>query len=70
MIPQYEELFSFGSGGCVKDGEATDVMSDLGGRWLRFDLTGLASESLAILENSRKLPEHLKDQDFFNKACK
>lgn len=69
VVAMHEELCSFGSGDYVKEAEAKDVMSDVGGRWLAFDLTGPASVQFAILEHSRKLPEHLREQDWFNKAA-
>lgn len=36
----------FGSGDYVSKSEATDVLSDLEGRWIRYDLTGRADEYL------------------------
>lgn len=68
VVPLHEELCSFGSGDYVKEAEAKDVMSDIGGRWLVYDLSGPASDHFAILEHSRKLPEHLREQDWFNKV--
>ena len=68
VVKQHEELFSFGSGDYVRGAEAQDVMSDVGGRWLCYNFTGLASEHVCIVEHSTKLPGHLKEQDWFNKV--
>ena len=68
VVKQHEELFSFGSGDYVRGAEAQDVMSDVGGRWLCYEFSGLASEHYCIVEHSQKLPGHLKEQDWFNKV--
>ena len=68
VVPMHEELCSFGSGEYVKEAEAKDVMTDVGGRWISYDLTGPACDHYAILEHSRKLPERLREQDWFNKV--
>ena len=41
-------LWGFGSGDYVSKSEAADVLSDLEGRWVRYDLTGKADEYLGI----------------------
>lgn len=84
----------FGSGDYVTKSEASDVISDVDGRWIRFDLGGKSDQphdckqifvkqnlflvhSLliicsmrhhVILENQKKLPEHLSEVDIFNKV--
>lgn len=65
-VPAGEELFGFGSGEFLKGAEAKDVMSDCEARWLVFDLS--KDGARVIMEHSRKLPEHLRELDLFNKA--
>jgi len=44
----------FGSGDYVTQGEASDVLSDLDGRWVRFDLSGKADGYLGFEQVSTK----------------
>lgn len=62
------ELFGFGSGGFHRQAEATDIMSDTSsvGRWIHFGIND--PHSLVVLEKNRKIPDHLENQSFFNKA--
>ena len=65
-VQQHTELCGFGNGDFAKSGEAADIMSDATARWALYDLS--AEDSLVVLEHSKKLPEHLKEQPWFNKA--
>ena len=68
VVPEHEELCGFGSGDFAKQAEAADVMGDCAGRWVLYDLSGTAADKLAILEHSKKLPEHLRELDIYNKV--
>lgn len=47
MGPIFKSFVSgFGSGDYVSKSEATDVISDIEGRWVRYDLGGKAEEHL------------------------
>ena len=61
-----QELFGFGSGNFAEGAEAKDVMSDLGGRWVSFNVT--SGEEMCILESDRRLPDSVKKADIFQKA--
>lgn len=62
------ELFGFGSGDYVEGPEATDVQSDVSGRWISFKV-GESSE-LCVLEADKRLPQHIRSLDIFGKvAC-
>ena len=67
-VPVATELFGFGSGGFVRQSEAEDTMSDASstGRWICFAISD--PNSLVILEQGRKVQEHLEGQTFWNKA--
>ena len=60
------EVFGFGSGDFVEGPEASDVQSDVTGRWIAFKIS-LPSE-LCILKADRRLPQHIRSLDMFNKA--
>lgn len=62
------ELFGVGSGGFVKQSEATDTMSDSSaeGRWVAFSIND--ASTLVVLEKTRQEPEHLQRLSFWNKA--
>ena len=60
------ELFGFGSGDCVEGPEATDVQSDVSGRWISVKV-GESSE-LCVLEADKRLPQHIRSLDIFGKV--
>ncbi|CAK9109458.1 unnamed protein product [Durusdinium trenchii] len=60
------ELFGFGSSDFVEGPEAQDVQSDLTGRWISFKVNQ-ASE-LCVLEPDRRLPQHIRSLDIWNKV--
>ena len=64
------EMFSFGSGDFLRGTEAHDVMSDgtSSGRWIPYNMSGPASQTMCLLEEDRKLPDHFKSIDVFNTA--
>ena len=67
-VPVATELFGFGSGGFVRQSEASDTMSDASstGRWICFSISD--PNDMVILEKGRKVQEHLDGQTFWNKA--
>ena len=44
-----DSISGFGSGDYVSKSEAADVLSNVDGRWVRFDLTGKAEEFLGTM---------------------
>ena len=60
------ELFGFGSGDFAIGPEASDIMGDSSGRWLNY-LVKSGSEH-CVVEADKRLPEHIKKADFFNKV--
>ncbi len=63
------ELFGFGSGQFAEGPEAKDIMSDIGGRWLCFNVA--SGNEHCILESDKRLPEHIRSSDVFGKvACR
>eukprot|EP00435_Cladocopium_sp_Y103_P062673 s100_g24.t1 len=67
VVDEHVELCGFGSGDFAKQAEAADVMGDCAGRWALFDLSGNSAEQVVILEHSKKLPDHLRELDIYNK---
>lgn len=65
---QGSELWGYGSGDFAKGTEAADIMTDVSaeGRWLKFSLPD--ANTPVILEKQRKVPEHLAEETFWNKA--
>ena len=62
------ELFGFGSGDWVCKAEARDVQGDCSesGRWLPFLIKD--GNQRVILEVDRRLPEHVRKADLFNRV--
>lgn len=60
------ELFGFGSGGFVRQSEATDSMSDSAGRWVNFSFSD--TNNYVVLEKGRSVQSHLENQPFWNKV--
>ena len=65
-VEMWTELFGFGSGDFSKGSEATDVSSEVTGRWLEFSVC--QSDTPVILEKQRKTPEHLESMALWNKV--
>lgn len=57
MLPHRRELFSFGSGVWNDGTDATQVMADTAGSWLKCHV---GFESMIILEK-KKIPAHLSE---------
>lgn len=60
------ELFGFGSGQFAEGPEAKDIMSDIGGRWLCFNIS--SGNEHCIIESDKRLPEHIRGSDVFGKV--
>jgi len=65
-VEAFTELFGFGSGGFVRQSEATDSMSDSDGRWVNFSFSD--TNNYVVLEKGRSVQSHLENQPFWNKV--
>ena len=61
------ELFGFGSGDYAEGPEASDIMSDLGGRWVAFKLS--SEEECFVAEADKRLADHVRSCDLFGKVA-
>ncbi|CAE7786127.1 unnamed protein product [Symbiodinium microadriaticum] len=62
------EWMGFGSGDFADGATANDVLSDPGGRWFRYALTGPMKDVFIIPECDRTLPDELKNLTVWNKV--
>ena len=61
------ELFGFGSGDFAEGPEASDIMSDLGGRWVAYKLS--SDEECFVAEADKRLADHVRSCDVFGKVA-
>ena len=61
------EIFGFGSGEFAEGPEATDIMSDVAGRWINYKLG--SDSDLLIAESDKRLADHIRSCDIFGKVA-